>query len=96
VTYNDVEFTWDEIKSERNRLERGLPFDMAVELFEGFVIDQIDDRQDYGEVRIKAIGTASGMILACVYTDRGNVRRIVSLRNASRRERDGYRVAFPG
>jgi uncharacterized DUF497 family protein len=90
-----MEFTWDQAKSERNRLERGLPFHMAVELFEGLVIDQVDDRQDYGELRVKAIGRAGGRILACVYTDRGNVRRIVSLRNASRRERDGYRSAFP-
>ena len=41
-----------------------------------------------------AIGMARGMILLCVYTDRGPVRRIISLRPANRKERDDYREAF--
>ncbi len=88
-------FAWDVGKSERNRRGRGLPFDLAVVLFEGPVIEQIDNRRDYREIRIQAVGRVGGRVLLCVYTDRGEVRRIISLRYANRRERDAYRAADP-
>lgn len=90
-----MEFEWNEAKSERNRVERGLPFALAVELFEGPVIEQTDNRHDYGEARVQAVGRAGGRTLLCVYTDRGEVRRVISLRYANRRERNAYRAAEP-
>jgi len=90
-----MEFEWDEAKSERNRIERGLPFGLAVELFEGPVVERADNRRDYGEVRIQAIGRVGSVTLLCVYTDRGEVRRVISLRDANRRERNAYRAAEP-
>ena len=62
-------------------------------LFEGPVVEQIDGRRDYGERRMQAVGTAAGKTLLCIYTDRDQVRRIISLRYANRRERDAYRAA---
>jgi uncharacterized protein len=91
-----MDFEWDETKSERNRVKRGLPFRTAIELFDGFVVERVDDRRNYGEKRVTAIGVSSGRILACVSTDRGSTRRIISLRNASRSERDGDRSVYPG
>ena len=88
-----MDFEWDEAKSERNRIERRLPFDLAMALFEGPVLEQIDGRQDYGEKRVQAVGTAAGKTLLCIYTDRDHARRIISLRYANRRERDAYRAA---
>lgn len=84
------DFEWDQTKSNRNSLERGLPFDFAILLFRGPTRERPDTRQDYHERRMQAIGMAAGVILHCVYTDRGPVRRIISLRPANRRERDGY------
>ena len=89
-----VEFEWDTAKSERNEAERGLPFRLALLLFQGPVLRRVDDRQDYGEVRVKAIGVVGDRTLHCVYTDRGGVRRAISLRHANRRERDAYRATF--
>ena len=87
-----MEFEWDEAKSERNRLERGLPFGLAAELFQGPVIERADNRRDYGEARVQAIGRVGSRVLICVYTDRGEVRRVISLRDASRREWNAYRT----
>ena len=70
-----------------------MPFDCAVLLFRGPTRERPDTRQDYHERRVQAIGVAGGMILHCAYTDRGSVRRIISLRPANRRERDGYCTA---
>lgn len=88
-----MEFEWDEAKSERNRIERELPFDLAIELFEGFVIEEPDTRRDYGERRIRAVGEVDGLTLLVVYTDRADIRRIISVRQANRRERNAYREA---
>jgi len=91
-----MEFEWDRAKSERNEAERRLPFELAVLLFEGPVIEHLDDRRAYGEVRIRAIGAIAGSVLHCVYTTRGGTRRIISLRYANRKECDAYRAANPG
>jgi uncharacterized protein len=91
-----MEFVWDEAKSERNSVDRDLPFGLAPELFMGPVVEQVDDRRNYGEIRMKAIGLVGGSVVACVFTDRSAARRIISLRYASRRERNAYRAAYPG
>ena len=88
------DFDWNQAKSDRNRLKRGLPFDLAVMLFDRPTLERPDTRFDYQEERIQAIGMIGTVVLACVYTDRGPVRRIISLRPAKRKERDEYRAAF--
>jgi len=88
-------FEWDRAKSERNESERGLPFELAVLLFDGLTIERVDERRHYGETRIRAIGVVGNMTLHCVYTQRGEVRRIISPRYANRKERDAYRATHP-
>lgn len=82
-----MEFEWDEEKSHANFFRRGFGFDFAARIFEGSVIERVDDRRDYGEERIVALGCVDGEWLVAVYTWRGEVRRIVSARKASRKER---------
>jgi uncharacterized DUF497 family protein len=91
-----VEFEWDEAKSQRNLIERGLSFELALTLFEGFYTEHVDARIDYGEVRMKAFCASAGKVVVCVFTDRDQKRRIISLRYANRRERDAYRAAEIG
>ncbi len=87
-----MNFEWDDAKSERNRIARGLPFELAVPLFVVVVTSDEDARRDYGERRMLAIGRVENVVLVCVYTDRDDARRIISLRHASRRERNAYRT----
>jgi len=93
-------FEWDDVKRLRNLHERRLPSEVAIALFDGPTLEIEDGRRDYGEVRIKAIGSVRAVILVCIYTDRqtnsGLVRRIISPRLAHRKERDGYRATYPG
>ena len=89
-------FEWDRAKSAANTRERGLPFEVAAALFDGPTLEAVDDRRDYGEKRIRAIGSVRGVVLVCVYVDRGDVRRIISLRAANRKERNGYRATYQG
>jgi uncharacterized DUF497 family protein len=46
----------------------------------------VDDRRDYGERRINAFGMVNGGLFACTHTLRNDVRRIISVRRASRQE----------
>ena len=80
-------------------MERGFDFAFAAAVFAGPTLERIDTRQDYGEVRRIALGIADGFPFAVVYTDRVEagdiVRRIISARVSSRRERQAYRKIFP-
>ena len=82
----DIEF--DPGKSAKNEVERGFGFLYAAQIFLGPTIETVDERHDYGEVRVQAIGQVEGDVLAVVYTDRGEGRRIISARMANRRERE--------
>jgi uncharacterized protein len=85
-----MEFEWDEAKSARTWRERGFGFDTAAGIFEGPVQSILDERRDYGEQRIIAIGEVDGEVLVVVNTERGLLRRIISARRANRRERETW------
>lgn len=94
-----MRFSWDLLKSEANLAERGFDFHFATLIFDGPSLERYDDRQNYGEKRIVALGIADGILLTVVYTDRAEgggdvVRRIISARVSNRRERKAYHQAF--
>jgi DNA-binding transcriptional regulator YiaG/uncharacterized DUF497 family protein len=68
-----ADFGWDPPKSERNTRERGLPFEIAMALFDGNTIEFDDMRKDYGERRIIAYSEVAGRVFVYVYTWRGTV-----------------------
>jgi uncharacterized DUF497 family protein len=90
-----VEYDWDRRKRAANLAKHGLDLADAPIVFRGAVVEVPDDRRDYRERRIIAIGRLGGRLVTCVYTDRTKpegreVRRVISLRPASRRERARY------
>lgn len=89
-----MRFSWDEPKSSRNLQERGFDFEFATLIFEGPTLECEDTRRDYGERRVVAIGIAQGLALTVVYTDRTEagevIRRIISVRQSDRHERQAY------
>jgi uncharacterized DUF497 family protein len=80
-------FEWDEAKSRRTLEERGFGFEYAARIFLGPTLERQDDRREYGEMRVQAIGQVSDDILFVVYTDRDDIRHIISVRLANRKER---------
>ncbi len=88
-----MRFDWDTAKGERNQKERGFGFDFATLIFEDDTIEWPDDRRDYGEARVRAIGEVDGLVLHVVFTDRGDVRRIISARIADRKERNRWHAS---
>lgn len=52
-----------------------------------------DDRLEYGEVRYQTIGRLGRKTVMVVWTPRGSVRRIISMRECNGRERKAYEDA---
>ena len=74
-----MKFEWDPLKRQECLEERGLDFADCKTLFAGAVYQYQDMRENYGEVRMRAYGELHSKLVACVYTDRGDTRRIISM-----------------
>lgn len=92
MAYSFAMFECDEAKSDTNFRQRGFDFAYAAGIFDGPVMELDDDRADYGELLVRAIGRVDELILLVVYTWCGSARRIISARLANRKERDAYRA----
>ncbi len=79
-------FQWDEAKSDKCLAERGFDFEYAARIWNGDVSHKIDDRRDYGEVRIQALGQIEGRFYVVVFTWRDDNRHIISARRAHTKE----------
>lgn len=88
----DLRFVWDSVKEAANELKHGVTFVGATAIFnDPNLIEEDVTRPEFGERRFKAIGRAGATVLAVIYTDREQRRRIISARRASKHEREQYR-----
>ena len=82
--------SYDPSKSERNMALRGLPFTFAEEFDWSTALIAQDTREDYPEPRYQALGFIDELLHMLVFTPRGSVVHVISLRRANRRERKRY------
>ena len=87
-----VEF--DAAKRAGTLEQRGLDMARAGEVFEGATLTIEDDRMDYGETRYITIGFLDERMVVLVWTPRGDVHRIISMRKANDREKAIYEPRF--
>jgi uncharacterized protein len=86
-----VTYVWNHKKNLRNIRLHGIAFEDAVKIFEGPALERVDDRFDYGEARVYAIGVTSGVEVTTIYTDISECeRRIISAWRSERHERKAY------
>ena len=84
-------YIWDEAKNRRNIKDHGIAFDDAKRIFESPTVERIDDRFEYGEVRVYAIGVVNGLEITVIYTDcDDDERRIISAWRSEPHERRAY------
>jgi uncharacterized protein len=86
--------TYDPTKRKWTLRERGLDFEDAERVFAGRIIEQTDDRYDYGEIRVVTIGFLRDRMVVVVWTPRGGNRHIISMRKANEREKARYGREF--
>ncbi|MFN2446082.1 MAG: BrnT family toxin [Vicinamibacterales bacterium] len=89
-------FEWDPRKAQANAAKHGVSFDDAVTVFlDPDALDGPDLQHSTSEARFRRLGrSADGRVLMVAYTFRrsGNAEtiRLISARQASRRERAAY------
>jgi uncharacterized DUF497 family protein len=82
---------FDQDKRDKTLLERGLDFARAAEVFESVYFTGRDERFEYEEERFITIGKLDASLVVLVWTPRGKVRRIISMRKANDREKAFYK-----
>ena len=82
-----MKISYDAAKRDRTLAERGLDFDDAKHVFAGATFQAADDRRDYGERRWQTYGLLHNRLVTIVWTERGDVRHIISMRKCNDRER---------
>jgi uncharacterized DUF497 family protein len=88
---NEDAFEWDSAKAAENWHRHGVTFPQGADAMrDPFAVEEIDEREDYGEERINVLGMRQGVILHVTYAERGDRIRIISARRATRHEQDHY------
>jgi len=89
-----VRFAWDPRKARSNIAKHGIPFELAITVFDDpFALVAPDERHSTpDELREWIIGESDSGVLVVVFTSRehSQTRRIISARRANRRERHQY------
>lgn len=86
-----MRYSWDEGKNRRNIALHGIAFEDATRIFDGPTVERVDDRFDYAERRVYAIGIVNGLEITVIYTDRGDYeRRLISAWRSEPHERRHY------
>jgi uncharacterized DUF497 family protein len=81
-----MKIEFDPAKRNLTLLHRGLDMAELADVFSGEPVTLEDTRQDYGETRFITVGFLGPRMVVIVWTQRGEARRIISLRKANDRE----------
>ena len=83
-----IEF--DSAKDASNQEKHGLSLALASALDWDEALVWVDDRYEYGELRMIALAPDTRILYYVAFVDRADVRRIISVRKANRREVKHY------
>ena len=84
-------FEWDDAKAVSNLAKHGISFADARDVFnDPLALDSEERSLNYGEFRSRIIGMGNGRYLTVIYTERGEVIRLISARKSTRAERREY------
>jgi uncharacterized DUF497 family protein len=73
-----------------NQMKHGVSLSVAGELNWEAALVWIDDRFEYSETRMIALAPKTEILYYVAFVDRGEARRVISLRRANRREVKHY------
>lgn len=85
-----MQIEFDPAKDAANLAKHGVSLALARKLDWEAALVWIDDRFEYGELRVIALAPKTGILYYVAFVNRGEVRRIISLRRANRREVKRY------
>ncbi len=85
-----MRFEFDPAKDKANQAKHAVSLVLAIELDWEAALVWVDSRFEYSETRMIALAPKTGILYYVAFVDRGEVRRIISLRRANRREVKHY------
>ena len=90
LKFGEMLFEWDIEKAKKNKIKHGISFKTAIKVFEDENrLERYDDEHSGKEDRWQVIGKVEE-ILFVVYTERGDITRIISAREANDTEKEIY------
>jgi uncharacterized protein len=89
-----MQIEFDPTKDASNQEKHGLSLALAASLDWDAALVWVDDRHDYGELRMIALAPETGILYYLAFVDRAKTWRIISLRRANRREVKHYVQSF--
>jgi uncharacterized protein len=90
-----VRIDFDPAKDRLNRANHGLSLSLARKLAWDEALVWVDDRFEYEESRMIGLVPEGNRLYYVAFVDRGEVRRVISLRFAERREIKHYVENYP-
>jgi uncharacterized DUF497 family protein len=85
-----MEIEFDPVKDQINLEKHGIGLDAALAIFATPSVQWPSLHQRHGEIRYIAVGLIDGVEFTCVFTMRGPVARIISVRRSRDEERDRF------
>jgi uncharacterized protein len=85
-----VRIKFDPIKDKLNLAKHGVPLSFAEKLAWDEAYVWVDPRCEYDELRMVGLAPEGNSLYYVAFVDRGNERRVISLRPAERREVKKY------
>ncbi|MEQ1518612.1 MAG: BrnT family toxin [Usitatibacteraceae bacterium] len=85
-----MQIEFDSAKDKANRANHGISLALAEQLDWDAALVWVDDRFGYSELRMMALAPETATLYYVAFVERGDVRRIISLRRATRREVKHY------
>ena len=90
-----MKFIWDRRKNEANINKHELDFADAYKVFESAMLENLDNREEYGEDRWIGIGLMENRVVVIVFTEpEEDTIRVISFRKATTDESKKYEQEF--
>ena len=94
ATVNGLRIEFDPHKDAANQAKHSVSLALAAKLDWEAALVWADERFEYRELRMIALAPETNVLYYVAYVDRGEVRRVISLRRANRREVKYYVESF--
>ena len=89
-SYNLLVITFDDAKRQINLRKHEIDFADCAAIFDAPLVTDEDDREAYGEQRLKSLGWLNDRVVALVWTDRETGPHLISCRYGDRHETQRY------
>ncbi len=83
-----MQYEWDDFKNQQNIQKHGIAFEDVLAIFADIAVYLDVSRRADAEKRTKAVGVLDGIVVAVIFTQRGERIRIISARKANQKERE--------